>query len=415
MLLKWRSIATLSLITWIMLLRLNSLASAEDFGLPIHGYIDIIGGFTYGTRSVDDGGNPISGGAPYEETVRGFRSGNLDFYLTPHYDRVVGLLELNIEPELATETMGIDLERAQIGYLFSDELTIWAGRFHVPYGFWNTGFHHGQQLQLSIRRPRFVEFEDLGGILPTHTIGLWGTGSLKTGNTRISYDAFISNGPKLVDNVLDPNLAKDDNTSPMFGGRIGISPNGAISGLTLGLHGFTTQIDGLYSGDNGGAPFRRDPPSTFGHTFKPTGASTRVNMYGGFVIFDEHGVDFLAELYHYSNSDLTVPNSKSQSSTFGFAQVGYGISERFTPFVRFERASLNPSDVYMKELSQGSMQQGRSYTKEAIGIKCDINDKTAVKFEAAHTVIGGDGSINSVGDLATVTFNEWRMQYALGF
>jgi hypothetical protein len=45
------------------------------------------------------------------------------------------------------------------------------GRFHTDIGYWNTAYHHGRWLHLTIERPRPVRFEDDGGLLPAHWIG----------------------------------------------------------------------------------------------------------------------------------------------------------------------------------------------------------------------------------------------------
>jgi len=139
------------------------LPARPDEGLPLHGFMDV------------DVGARNHGGP------RGFALGNLDFYLTPRIgDRIKGLIELNFEINDAGE-LDTDLERMQIGYVFSDAATVWVGRFHSPWGYWNTAYHHGQQIQTTLTRPKFLEFEDRGGIIPAHSVGLWGTGAVQAG------------------------------------------------------------------------------------------------------------------------------------------------------------------------------------------------------------------------------------------
>jgi len=86
----------------------------------------------------------------------GFNVGSLDLYFAPNLgDRVKALFELLFELD-STGDLAVDLERAQIGYTFADAATLWAGRFHSPYGYWNTAFHHGAHMQTSVRRPKFI-------------------------------------------------------------------------------------------------------------------------------------------------------------------------------------------------------------------------------------------------------------------
>ncbi|HLA33442.1 MAG TPA: hypothetical protein VJ001_01095, partial [Rhodocyclaceae bacterium] len=151
---------------------------SDDAGLPIHGFADVGLG-----RSSED--NLVAG-----RQRRGFNVGSFDLYMTPQFgDRVKTLIELIFEVndgELAT-----DLERLQIGYAFNDAATVWLGRFHTPYGYWNTAFHHGAQIQTSVSRPVFLDFEDKGGILPSHTTGVWLNGGLPLGPGKLGYDGYI--------------------------------------------------------------------------------------------------------------------------------------------------------------------------------------------------------------------------------
>jgi hypothetical protein len=65
-----------------------------------------------------------------------------------------------------------DLERFQIGWEPSERVTFWLGRFHQPSSVWNSEHHHGQYLQTSITRPVAENWEDDGGIIPQHFVGL---------------------------------------------------------------------------------------------------------------------------------------------------------------------------------------------------------------------------------------------------
>src|SRR5215469_13747339 len=160
----------------------NAPQRAEDRGMAMHGFADV-GAGTHNAQF------PKYQGADIAE---------LDFFLTPQLGaRTRALFELNFEVGADGE-VGVDLERAQIGYQFSDSATIWLGRFHTPYGFYNTAFHHGQWIAISLRRPRFIEFEDHGGIMPAHTTGLWLTGSERLGDAKVTYDAYIGNSQRIT-------------------------------------------------------------------------------------------------------------------------------------------------------------------------------------------------------------------------
>ncbi len=139
-------------------------------GLPLHGFLDI----GYASNNYED----------VAAKLHGFNVGSLDFYLTPQFsDNVKSLVELVFEVD-AQGAVSADFERAQVGYILNDKMTLWGGRFHTPYGYWNTAFHNGAQIQTSILRPRFLAFGDKGGVLPAHMVGLWAAGKTGAGEGK---------------------------------------------------------------------------------------------------------------------------------------------------------------------------------------------------------------------------------------
>src|SRR5437870_9865249 len=150
------------------------------FGTPLHGFGDV-GGLVTNAKN----------------RRKGFTVGSLDFYLTPDFGaNVRGLAELNFEMNSESD-LDVDLERFQLGYAFGDYATAWLGRFHTPCGYFNTAFHHGTQLQTAVRRPQFLDFEDKGGILPVHTVGLWGTGGGAPGHGKLAHELHSGDAPRM--------------------------------------------------------------------------------------------------------------------------------------------------------------------------------------------------------------------------
>src|SRR6266853_6992272 len=179
---------------------------AEDIGMPMHGFADV----GVGNHNAEF---PKYQGADIAE---------LDFFLTPRLgSRTRALFELNFEVG-EDGSVGVDLERAQIGYQFSDSATVWLGRFHTPYGYYNTAFHHGQQIATSLRRPRFIEFEDHGGIMPAHTVGAWLTGSERLGDEKLTYDLFNGNSQRVTGGALEMNNPGNTGGSTIIGGNVGM-------------------------------------------------------------------------------------------------------------------------------------------------------------------------------------------------
>lgn len=322
----------------------ESSAKRNDLGVPLHGFADV--GFV-GSNSKDP-----------NDRKSGFALGTLGLYLTPQFgDRVKSIIELVFEYD-AQGGLLTDLERLQFGYTFSDAATLWAGRFHTPLGNWNTAFHHGPQIQTAVIRPRFVDFEDKGGLLPTHAVGLLASGGLRAGQGKLQYDAYLANGNSINDGVLDFNAVKDDNTNKLAGGNLRYAFGGTLEGLTLGVHGLSQQVD---SNDN----------STF--------TSTKTNVYGAFAVLDKGNWEVISEYYRFRNKDLSGATG-THSSWAGFAQVGYTLGENWTPYLRLEKAVLDQTDNYF--LGQNS---GRSYQRQALGLRYNLNPLSALKVELNQT------------------------------
>ncbi|HXB19127.1 MAG TPA: hypothetical protein VNV40_09865 [Steroidobacteraceae bacterium] len=348
----------------------NAWQRAEDIGMPMHGFADV----GVGTHN------------PEFPDYRGVDVGELDFFLTPRLGaRTRALFELNFEVG-SDGTVGVDLERAQIGYQFSDSATIWLGRFHTPYGFYNTAFHHGQWIAISLRRPRFIEFEDHGGIMPAHTTGLWLTGSERLGgDMKVTYDAYVGNSQRIVNGILDMNNAGVPRGSTIVGGNVGLLPGGALDGLKVGVDAFQTRIED------------EDPtPAAFPQV---SPYFTRVRSYGAYAVYDTDRWEDIAELHFFDNTDLTG-HTGSHHSDAGFIQMGYR-GGRYTPYARYERGSFQQSDPYF-----AAQINGNSYDREALGVRFDIDLSSALKMEFAKTTFA---------DRIIRTYGEALVQYAIRF
>ncbi|NOU00178.1 MAG: hypothetical protein HOO95_01180 [Gallionella sp.] len=365
--------------------------SAGSAGIPLHGFSDI--GFASNTDS-DLASNP-----------KGFFVGSLSFYLAPTFgDRVKALIEPNIEVTPADD-IAVDLERAQFGYSFSDTVTLWGGRFHTPYGYWNTGFHHGGQMQTSVMRPRFLDFEDKGGILPAHMVGVWGAGKIKAGTGKVAYDVYAGNGPTIAMGVPDPAIsataqtlgtltigqAGDNNHQAMTGFNMGYEFSGNFEGLKLSAHGLQGDVD-----DNSNATITSLPS-------KLANNKTELSMLGGSAVYLENDWEILSEYYGFNNTNKSGSNTGTHKSWAAYAQVGKSFDD-WTPYLRFEKTVLDQNDNYF-----ASQASGQSYARQSLGVRYNLNPNSALKFELL------DSKFEARGTTAAKSFNSVVVQYAIGF
>ena len=335
---------------------------AEDTGMATHGFADV----GLGNHN-----------AEFHE-YQGADIAELDFFLTPRLGaRTRALFELNFE--VAEDgSVGVDLERAQIGYQVGDSATLWAGRFHTPYGFYNTAFHHGQQIAIALRRPRFIEFEDHGGIMPAHTVGLWLTGSRRFSDEKLTYDLYVGNSQSITGGTLDMHNAGNLHGSTIIGGNLGLLLGGLLDGLKVGVDAFQTRIED-----------QDQLPSLF----------TRVRSYGVYAAYDTDMWENIAELHVFNDTDLTGATGTHRSDA-GFVQLGYR-AHRFTPYARYERGAFHQSDDYFAAQTYGG-----SYYRDALGVRFDIDLQSALKLELADT---------HLTDRLVGSFSDVLLQYAIRF
>jgi len=128
-----------------------------------------------------------------------FRFGEVDLFMSSKLSESLSFLSEVIFGSDATNNWGIDIERAQLTYKPSDYFHISAGRFHTSIGYYNNAFHHGTWFQTATGRPFMYFFEDSGGILPVHMVGVSIGGLVPgTGKWNLHWSAEMGNGESSV-------------------------------------------------------------------------------------------------------------------------------------------------------------------------------------------------------------------------
>jgi len=347
-----------------------------DTGVPLHGFIDVGGRFF--SRIDADGSN----------TTHGFTEKAIDFYLNPQISpHIRSLMEIAIETSETSQSVGIDMERLQVGYVASDALTVWVGRFHTPYGYWNTAFHHGPQIQTSIQRPKFIAFEDTYGMMPSHTVGLWASGRQALGGGHVTYDASVGNSPRILTDggqpgtgQVDMNLLGSNNHNMSTLVNVGYEFGGALDGLKLGIDAMRWRTT---------------------DDVAPSPNSTKVRFIGAYGVYTENDWEVLSEYYKFSDANVSADGSGHRSWA-AYVQVGHAFGS-FTPYVRWESALLDQNDNYFGNLAPAI---GASYRRDTGGLRYDLTSNTALKVEYNSSKFLDRGLNN---------YNEYRFQVAVRF
>src|SRR5262249_570932 len=143
-------------------------------------------------------------GSDQRGTTNAFSLGQLNLFVTSDISEKFKFLgEIVFEggpddiygvPSGETNKFTVDLERYLFHYSRNAYFNVWVGRYPTAIGFYNTAYHHSTWFQTTTGRPLFFEFEDRGGVLPTHNVGVSATGRIPSGSLGLHYIAEIGNG-----------------------------------------------------------------------------------------------------------------------------------------------------------------------------------------------------------------------------
>lgn len=304
-------------------------------------------------------------------------------------NHIVATTEIAMEP--GASQIGVDIERFNVRWQ-SEHLFIEAGRSHTSFGYWNNAYHHGTWLQPSIDRPRWVAFEDSGGLLPVHWVGLDLGAKFKVRSATLNLFASVGNGRgHIVDDVRNAGDYQSLKALHVAAEFVGIHwPE-----LRAGVSGIVDRIPGLpATGDVTRPALPPDQPID--------------ELIGGaYVAYAGFPLVFIAESYWVIHRAKDQQSLTQQWNTYGgFALLGYAVG-RFTPYVEFERvASSGPGVPDPFFVPVAGMRTSSFDTAEGIvGLRIDLSDWTALKAEYRNTRFFDTAS----------TFQEGVLNWSWGF
>lgn len=176
------------------------------------------------------------GYASARDGVRGFNRATFNPIFHFQYKDVLFFeteLETALEDDGGTE---IGLEYANFNYFASDAVTIFAGKFLSPVGFFVQNLHPSWINRFASAPPGFGH----GGAAPTSALGAGARGGLGLGSMKATYALFVANAPRLelnaggdeIEMIEAEGSTRNPSRSPMLGGRLGLI---AAPGLEFGL------------------------------------------------------------------------------------------------------------------------------------------------------------------------------------
>ena len=297
--------------------------------------------------------------APGKANKNSFTIGQLDFFVTSRLTENISILaEVVMEASEADNGMGIDLERILFQWKPSDYFNLDVGRYHSSVGYYNTAYHHGAWFQTATGRPRFLDFEDGGGIIPAHNIGLQFHGDIPSGSLGLGYILEVGNGrpynqsdPGRVPNVVDDNNNKSVNLAFI------LRPEG-VAGLQLGA-GVYYDVLSPQSDPNAASPLNN------------VGRVTEL-MFHSHVIYKRGPWEWLSEGYLIRHN---ARGGAAHLTPAGYGQLAYKVKS-WAPYARFSYINAVSGDPAWPFIGADGLRYGPSF-----GLRWDFSTLAALKLQ----------------------------------
>jgi hypothetical protein len=281
-----------------------------------------------------------------------FVLGELDLFLTSQLtDSLSVLAEVALEPEEGHEVI-VDLERFQIKWSPSDLVNVAAGRMHSWIGYWNHTYHHGTWLQVTAFRPLVYRFENDGGVLPLHEVGIQTMGTWARPSFSFLYNVSLTNGRSPT--ARDIQSVSDANDGKAVNLWAGVQPT-AIPGL---LFGGSLRFDRI--------PEDLENPDRAGEMDE--------DIQAAFAVYDRGGAQVFAEYVRVEHEEGSTGRRFVSS---GFYLQGSMRLGRLRPYYRYDDLDRDPEDPFLADAEP-------SQRKHTLGLRLDPWPWAGLMVEASH-------------------------------
>jgi hypothetical protein len=297
-----------------------------------------------------------------------FALGQLNLFITSKLSPTFSVLAETIIEGNESNGIGIDLERYLLIYNPNAYLNLSIGRYHTGIGYYNTAYHHSAWMQTALERPFLFHFEDDGGILPIHNVGISAHGLIPSGKLGLHYIAEIGNGrtsrsklAEAVQNEVDENNGKAYN---------------------LGFYVQPTWLRGVQSG-----------VSVYRDMLHPDGLpKMQQTIVAAHVVYQ-------TPRYEWLNEAMLIRNAAASGRTFntggGYTQISRQWG-KYRPYLRYQYVNVPVSDPIFGDVG---LRHGPS-----LGLRFDANNYTAFKLQYDRNASGTTPDTNAIGLQAAFTF-----------
>jgi hypothetical protein len=286
-----------------------------------------------------------------------FSIGQTNLFITSDLsERVRFLTELVFEVH-QNNSFQSDLERVLLEGSLNDYLKVSGGRYHTAIGYYNTAYHHSTWFQTATERPYIFEYEDEGGILPIHMVGVQASGQIPSGKLGLHYIAEVGNG-RTSNPIAEPvQNYVDENGHKAFNAAIFARPD-AISGLQTG---FSIYRDVLSAPDSPRIP------------------ETIIDAYAVLV----------RSRFEWLNEALMIRHAPAGQHVYETPAFYSQISERFgiyRPYLRYQYINASSHEPVFPQVGLR--------TGPSVGMRFDATESVAFKLQYDYTFLRRQGPID---------------------
>jgi hypothetical protein len=283
-----------------------------------------------------------------------FEQGEIDLFATERLSsHLTALMELVFETdsEQLADDVEVNVERMLLQYRGNDFFNADIGSYRTAIGYYSTAYLRGAWLQTAISRPKMFTFEDQGGFLPLHAVGVSINGRIPSGDLNLHY-------------VLEGGSSRN------YGDTAGFASDFSFNRATnLAIYSQPAGVPGLEIGF-----------STYHDLFSPAaGYQLDRSVWMVHFVYVRGRVEFLNEGMRIGLRDLVVPGS---GTGLGFySQFAYRIGSSWKPYARVEYLNAYGIGSISTAIAREYVPWQTVYTG---GVRYDLTESVALKFELAR-------------------------------
>ncbi len=290
----------------------------------------------------------LSGAKIGKSDANNFNNGELDLFITSQIANKLNFINETVYEFGSGGTSTLDVERLLVKYEYADAFNVSVGRGHTALGYWNQRFHHGNWLQTTSDRPLLYKFEDDGGILPVHYVGLEFSGYVDAGVGSLTYIGNVANGRgKTIDDVQ---LIEDANDEKQLSLMLTLEPD-ALPGLGFGFNAVHDVIP-----EDAATPGRE--------------SEIEETLAGVHIYYIDERFEFIYE-HQWIHHNFT----RERDHSGGYVQFAVAFGQ-LKPYYRFDFLRINLGDPFFDGLK--GVEDSDQHT---VGLRYDWFPFAALKFE----------------------------------